>query len=78
MDTSVDLYISYYRNQKQGSELINSQNILVPESEPVGIISDEETRACRLAPGQEVINQSQLRSPQHAADMEVVLAGRGE
>jgi exosortase A len=30
---AVDLYISYYRNQQQGSELINSQNVLVAENE---------------------------------------------
>jgi exosortase A len=30
---AVDLYISYYHNQQQGSELINSQNVLIPEME---------------------------------------------
>ncbi len=30
---AVDLYISYYRNQQQGSELINSQNVLTAENE---------------------------------------------
>jgi exosortase A len=30
---AVDLYVSYYRNQQQGSELINSQNVLVAENE---------------------------------------------
>jgi exosortase A len=60
--TSVDLYISYYRNQKQGSELINSQNILVSEAEPGWHNIRQETRSIALGSRQEVINQGELRS----------------
>ncbi len=60
--TSVDLYISYYRNQKQGSELINSQNTLVSEAEPGWHNIKQETRSIALGSRQEIINQGQLRS----------------
>lgn len=60
--TSVDLYINYYRDQKQGSELINSQNILVSGAEPGWHNVRQETRSIALGSQQEVINQGELRS----------------
>jgi exosortase A len=59
---SVDLYISYYRNQKQGSELINSQNTMVSEAESDWHNIKQETRSVDLGSRQEIINQGQLRS----------------
>ncbi len=60
---SVDLYVSYYRNQQQGAELINSQNVLIPESESHWRNFMEDTRDVSLGSRQETINQNQLRSP---------------
>jgi exosortase A len=34
-DQQVSLYIAYYRRQRQGSELINTQNVLIPQKDPV-------------------------------------------
>ena len=38
---AVALYLRYYRDQKQGSELINSQNILIPQKHPVWKMLDQ-------------------------------------
>ncbi|SHL78611.1 exosortase A [Nitrosospira sp. Nsp11] len=59
---SVDLYISYYRNQTQDSELINSQNTLVSEADPGWHNIKQETRSIALGSRHELVNQSQLRS----------------
>jgi EpsI family protein len=59
---SVDLYISYYRDQKQGSELINFQNTMVSEAESEWYSIKQETRSVDLGSRQEIINQGQLRS----------------
>jgi exosortase A len=59
---SVDLYISYYRNQTQDSELINSQNTLVSEADPGWHNIKQETRSIALGSRRELVNQSQLRS----------------
>ena len=61
-DRSVDLYISYYRNQQQGTELINSGNVLVPESGSHWYNVKEETRSISLGSQQETVNQNQLHS----------------
>ena len=34
-DQKVSLYLAYYRRQRQGAELINSQNVLIPQKDPV-------------------------------------------
>jgi len=31
----VSVYLAYYRRQRQGAELINSQNVLIPQKDPV-------------------------------------------
>jgi exosortase A len=62
-DSSVDLYISYYRNQQQGSELISSQNVLVPESGTSWRHISEGTRDVALSSGRMVLKQNQLDSP---------------
>lgn len=61
-DRSVDLYISYYCNQQQGTELINSGNILVPEAGSRWHNIKEDTRSISLGSQQETVNQNQLHS----------------
>ncbi len=68
---AVDLYISYYRNQQQGSELINSRNVLVaesefenePESEPRWRNVKQDTYPVSLGGQQRTINQNLVQSP---------------
>lgn len=60
---AVDLYVSYYRNQQQGTELINSENLLVPETESYWRNIKEETRSILLDSQQETVKQNQLHSP---------------
>ena len=60
---TVDLYVSYYRNQQQGAELINSENVLVPETGSHWRNIKEDTRVISLGSQQETINQNQLQSP---------------
>lgn len=62
-ERSVDLYISYYRNQQQGAELINSGNLLVSETAPHWRNVREDTRNISVGSRQETINQNQLHSP---------------
>ncbi|MDQ3185428.1 MAG: exosortase A [Pseudomonadota bacterium] len=59
---SVDLYISYYRDQQQGTELINSGNVLVPEMGSHWYNVKEGTRRISLGSQQETVNQNQLHS----------------
>ena len=60
---SVDLYVSYYRNQQQGAELINSENVLIPETGSHWRNIKEDTRFISLGSQEETINQNQLHSP---------------
>jgi EpsI family protein len=65
-ERTVGLIITYYRNQQQGSELINSQNLLVPEDES----SDEsrwrdvrhDVRTTNFGSGEQAINQNLIQS----------------
>ncbi len=67
---AVDLYISYYRNQQQGSELINSQNVLIPESEienepesePVWRNVRQDTFPVAFGPEKQTVNQNLIQS----------------
>jgi EpsI family protein len=59
---SVDLHISYYRNQQQGAELISSQNVLVAETGSNWHSIKQDARSVSLGPRQETINQNQLHS----------------
>jgi EpsI family protein len=34
-DLRVALYLGYYRQQRQGAELVNSQNVMVPQKHPI-------------------------------------------
>jgi exosortase A len=60
---SVDLYATYYRNQQQGTELINSENLLVPETQPHWRTIGESTRDILLSSQPVTIRQNQLHSP---------------
>ena len=59
---SVDLYISYYRNQQQGRELISSGNVLVPEWDSIWRNVGERTRHVDVGSRQITVNESQLVS----------------
>lgn len=59
----VSVYIAYFRNQRQGSELINSENVLVPESAHTWHNVREDTRGISLGSRQMTIKQNQLHSP---------------
>jgi len=68
---AVDLYISYYRNQQQGSELINSQNVLVaeselenePESKRRWRVVKHDTYPVSFGAERQTINQNLIQSP---------------
>ncbi|MDN5752165.1 MAG: EpsI family protein, partial [Nitrosospira sp.] len=62
-ERSVDVYINYYRNQQQGAELINSANVLVPETASHWRIVGEDKRSISTGSRQETISQNQLHSP---------------
>ncbi|HET7061198.1 MAG TPA: exosortase A [Nitrosospira sp.] len=65
-ERTIGLVVTYYRNQQQGSELINSQNLLTPEDGG----SDEsrwrdvrhDVRALNLGSGVQEINQNLVQS----------------
>ena len=63
---AVDLHISYYRNQQQGSELINSQNVLTPENEPESGTDwrnvKHDMRTVALGPDRATVNQNLVQS----------------
>lgn len=67
---AVDLYISYYRNQQQGSELINSQNVLTAENESTDEPENGSdwrnvkhvTRAVTFGAEQVTVNQNLVQS----------------
>jgi exosortase A len=59
---SVDLYISYYRDQQQGAELISSQNVLVPESGSPWRHIREDTQDVSFRSFQMVLKQNHLDS----------------
>lgn len=60
---SVDLYISYYRDQKQGAELINSENVLVAGKGSKWLEAGEDMRRIFLGSQEEIVKQNRLRSP---------------
>lgn len=48
-ERQVELYVLYYRTQAQGKELVNSQNILIPQKHPVWKMPWEKTREVALS-----------------------------
>ncbi len=59
---SVDLHIAYYRNQRQGAELINWENVLVPVTESNWHNIKEEARTVSLGLREATVKQNQLHS----------------
>lgn len=56
------IYLAYYRNQRQDAELVNSQNVMIPQKDPHWSNVGEQKIVISLA-GQPVeIRQTQLRS----------------
>jgi exosortase A len=61
-DLAVALYLGYYRHQRQGAELLTSQNIMVQQKHPVWSNVGESGRLEDLGKGPVAIRQTQLRS----------------
>src|SRR6185437_8159612 len=59
-------YVSYYRNQQQGTELINSQNLLVAETGPIGIASEKVHALYPLALGKRPSIRTSCSRPQRS------------
>ncbi|SEP27189.1 exosortase A [Nitrosovibrio sp. Nv6] len=59
---AVDLYISYYRNQQQGAELISYQNVLAGENGSSWHDIKQDKRSVSFGPQEETVNQNSLRS----------------
>ncbi len=60
---TVGVYVAYYRTQHQGAELINSQNIMIPQKHPVWSNVGEKARKITLRDRSKTIRQTLLRSP---------------
>jgi exosortase A len=61
-DRGVALYLGYYRDQRQGAELVNSQNVMVVQKHPVWANVGEAARNEELGRGAMRLRQTQLRS----------------
>lgn len=59
---SVAVYLLYYRRQNQGHELINSQNVLIPQKHPEWRMPEEKLMAIRLVGEEQTILQGRLQS----------------
>ena len=62
-DKTVTVFLAYYRYQRQGSELINSQNVMIPQQDPVWSNVGESVRSAELDGRQADVIQTKLRSP---------------
>lgn len=60
---AVSVYEGYYRTQRQGAELITSQNYMVMQKHPVWSNVGEEQRVISLRGKNETIQQTLLRAP---------------
>ena len=60
---AVSVYLGYYRTQRQGAELISSQNYMVMQKHPVWSNVGESTRVASLRGKDETIQQTLLRAP---------------
>jgi exosortase A len=58
----VALYLMYYRSQRQGRELINSQNILIPQKNPVWRMPEEKPITIALGGEDIQVLRGKLRS----------------
>jgi exosortase A len=61
-DRAVAVYIGYYRHQRQGAELVNSQNVMVPQKDPAWESVGESRRAEPLQTGTLAVKETLLRS----------------
>lgn len=60
--TPVGLYVGVYRTQRQGAELLTSQNQMVVQKHPIWSEKEQKLRPIRI-PGEEIdVNQSRLAS----------------
>lgn len=60
---TIVLYLAAYRNQKQGSELINSQNMMIRQKHPVWSNVGEARRVEAIGASNQPIRRTLLRSP---------------
>jgi EpsI family protein len=60
---TVDLHLMYYRRQRQGAELINTQNILIHQKHPVWKMPEEKPVQIRLNGKPATVLQGHLQSP---------------
>jgi exosortase A len=58
----VAFYLRYYRDQKQGSELINSQNVLIPQKHPVWKMLDQYPIRVTVGEKEITVKRSRLSS----------------
>ncbi|MCK5664849.1 MAG: EpsI family protein, partial [Thiotrichaceae bacterium] len=64
VDTEVGLYLAYYAVQQQDSELINSQNIMIPQKHPVWSQLREEKQTISIQNQTEIVLETHLTSNQ--------------
>jgi exosortase A len=60
---SVSIYIAEYRNQRPGSQLITSGNVLVSDNAPGWHVVSEQIRSVDIGPQPLTIRQNQMHSP---------------
>jgi exosortase A len=61
-DRTVTVYLAYYRYQRQGAELVNTQNVMIRQKDPVWSNVGESVRRVDLAEKESEIIQTKLRS----------------
>jgi EpsI family protein len=62
-DRTVALYLGYYRRQRQGAELVSSQNVMVPQKHKVWENVGETQRSGPIGGAPLDVRQTLLRSP---------------
>ena len=56
------MYLAYYRRQRQGAELINSQNVLIPQKDPVWRQTADSPHEVTFNGMQWEVRQAKMRS----------------
>jgi exosortase A len=59
---TIAVYIFYYHNQEQGRELINSQNVLIPQKHPIWKMPEEKLISIHLGKEDAQILRGRLKS----------------
>jgi EpsI family protein len=62
-DQQVVLYVAVYRNQKQGAELVNSQNVMIHQHHPVWSRLGDSLRTERVGDADLPLRRTLMRSP---------------